>query len=43
MVDLTSIGLDIDIVVTRSEFEPWIANDLAKMTDRVAAALIMFS
>ena len=35
---LTRTGLDTDIIVTRSEIETWIADDLAKMTDRVAAA-----
>ena len=36
---LTRTSLDTDIILTRSEFKIWVADDLAKMTDRVAAAL----
>lgn len=39
VVDLTEIGLDVRIPVSRADFEAWIAEDLGKLRGRVIAVL----
>jgi hypothetical chaperone protein len=40
MIDLTAIGFDTNIEITRAAFETWIAEDIAKMRTRVETVLV---